>query len=364
VSGNDLEAGKEAYMFGIGFIKAQPTTHLIQYKGGKLVREGAGLSLFYFAPTTSLVAVPVGSRDCPFMFENLTSDFQTVTVQGQVTYRISNPQNAASLLNYTLRPDGKTYESDDPEKLPERVVATSRVLIQQAIRTLDLRAALSSANLLCTQVAQAFSAHAEINALGVELLGFSILAVKPTAETARALEAEARESILKTADEAVFDRRNSAVDRERKIRENELNTEIAVEQKKRQIRETQMEAEASLRRKKHALEQADMEASIVLEEERKAFVDKKSANVRTLAEADAHRVGAVVEALKNADPRIVQMLASSSLEPGQLIAQAFGAIAENASRIGELNVSPDLLSTLMKTNGKQKATKERAGATR
>ena len=351
-------------MLGISFIKAQPTTHLIQFRGGKVIREGAGLSLFYFAPTSSLVAIPVGSRDCPFIFENVTSDFQSVTVQGQVTYRISNPVNAARLLNYTLKADGRTYDSDDPEKLPERVVATARVLIQQVIRTLGLREALAAANQVSAKVAQAFSAHPEVAALGLELLGFSILSIKPTAETGRALEAEARESILQAADEAVFDRRNSAVDRERKIRENELNTEIVVEQKKRQIRETQMEAEASLRRKKHALEKADMEAGVVLEEERKAFVEKKADNIRTLAEADAHRVGAVVEALKNADPRIVQMLATSGMEPGQLIAQAFGAIAENAERIGELNVSPDLLSSLLHANGKQKTVKDGASASR
>lgn len=39
-------------MFGIRYIKSQPTVHLMQFKGGKLVREGAGASFFYYAPTT------------------------------------------------------------------------------------------------------------------------------------------------------------------------------------------------------------------------------------------------------------------------------------------------------------------------
>ena len=350
-------------MLGISFVKAQPTTHLIQYRGGRVVREGAGLSFFYFAPTTSLVAVPVGSRDCPFMFENVTADFQTVTVQGQATYRIANPGNAAKLLNYSLKADGRTYESDDPEKLPERVVATAEVLIQQAVRALPLRDALRAADEVSERVGRRFSAHPEVTALGLELLGFSILAIKPTAETSRALEAEAREAILKSADDAIFERRNSSVDGDRRIRENELSTEIAVEQKKRQIRETQMEAEASLRRKKHEREKADMAARIHLQEERKAFVERQSANVRTLAEADAHRVETVVEAFRNADPRIVQVLAAAGMEPGQLIAQAFGGIAERAERIGELNVSPDLLNSLLAA-GKREAVKEAARVAR
>lgn len=44
------------------------------------------------------------------------------------------------------------------------------------------------------------------------------------------------------ADEAIDDRRNAAVEQERAIKENELNTEAAVEHKKRVIREAANEA--------------------------------------------------------------------------------------------------------------------------
>src|SRR5512147_317930 len=108
-------------MIGIKFIKVQPTTYLLQYRRGKIVREGVGLSFFYYAPTTSLVAVPVVSTDTPFIFQETTADFQNVTIQGQVTYRVKEPKQLAALLNYTLAPDGQTYAAEDPEKLPERV---------------------------------------------------------------------------------------------------------------------------------------------------------------------------------------------------------------------------------------------------
>jgi hypothetical protein len=340
-------------MLGIGFVKAQPTTHLIEYRNGRIAREGPGLSFFYFSPATSLVAVPVGSRDVPFIFEVATADFQAATVQGQVTYRIARPRAAAAMLNFTLRPDGRTYESDDPKKLPERVTAIAQVVIQGEVGALPLRDALRSSDAVTASVATRFAAHPEVVALGIELLGLSILAIKPTVETARALEAEAREAMLRAADVAIFERRNASVDGERRIRENELNTEVAVEQKKRLIRETQMAAEASLREKKHALDRADMTASIGLEEDRKAFVERKAQNIRTLAEADAHRMRAVVDALAAADPRIVQALAASGMEPGQLIAQAFGGIAERAEKIGELNVSPDLLAGLLAAKRKE-----------
>jgi hypothetical protein len=52
-------------------------------------------------------------------------------------------------------------------------------------------------------------------------------------------------------------------------------------------------------------------------------------------------------ALEKADTRIVQALAAAGMAPGQLIAQAFGGIAERAEKIGQLNMSPDLLESLL-----------------
>ena len=132
--------------------------------------------------------------------------------------------------------------------------------------------------------------------------------MRPTPETAKALEAEAREAILRAADDAIYARRNAAVETEREIRESELDTDIAIENKQRTMRETQMEAEAASTQRQARVRRQDMEADIALEETRRQFVESNAANTRVLAEAEAHRVGAVMEALKSADPRVVQAL--------------------------------------------------------
>jgi hypothetical protein len=93
-----------------------------------------------------------------------------------------------------------------------------------------------------------------------------------------------------------------------------------------------------------------MEADISLEDRRQAFVKINAENTRTLAEADAHRVAAVVKSLQTADPRIIQAIAATGMDAGQLIAQAFGGLAERAERIGQLNVSPELLQSLLAQN--------------
>ena len=338
-------------MFGVRFIKAQPTVHLMQFKRGRVVREGAGQSFFYYAPVSTVVAVPIASADHPFMLSLTTSDFQNVTVQGQVTYRVNEPQRIARLMDFSLAPSGRGYASDDPKRLGDRVAMQVEVIVQQQVQGMDLRTALRSSADLARGAEAALAGQSEIEALGLEILGVSIIAVKPTPDIARALEAEAREANLKAADDAIYLRRMAAVENERAIRQNELDTEVAVEEKHRQIQDAKMEAKASVMRKENALRTEQMDSDIALEEKRKLFVEEEVVNTKTLAEAEAHRMNAVMRALQSVDPRVVQALAAVGMEPGQLIAQAFGGIADRAERIGQLTVSPDLLSSLINGGG-------------
>ncbi len=334
-------------MLGIQFIKVQPTVYLLQYRKGQVVREGIGLSFFYYAPNTSLVAVPLASDNAPFIFEEVTADFQAVTLQGQVTYRVADAKKLAGLMNFTLNAHGQGYVSEDPQKLPQRVINAVNVLARAELQKLPLREAIRASDALVQAVRKGLAASGEVAQLGLEILGLNILAIKPTPETARALEAETREQLLKEADEAIYARRNSAVEQERAIKENELNTEIAVEAKKRQIRETQMDAERAVQEKQHQITQADMAAKVLLEDQRKALVELAATNAKTEADARAYAVSTSMQAISTVDARVLQALASVGMKPEQLIAVAFQELAGRADKIGELNISPDLLRELM-----------------
>jgi len=334
-------------MFGIKFLKVGPTEFVLQYKRGKIVKEGAGLSFFFFAPTTSLVLIPSGSADVPFIFEEVTADFQQVTVQGQISYRVKDPKKLSTLMNFALSPAADAYVSDDPKKLPQRLISHTQVLTRASLKALPLRDALGQSEELVTTLRRKLQEAEIIDALGIEVLGLSILAIKPTPETSRALEAEAREQILREADNAVYARRNAAVEQERAIKENELNTEIAVENKKRQIKETQMEAEKSIRIKKHEMDEADMASRIAIEMKNKDLVAIATVNAREEADAKAYAVASVMKAVSQADPKAIQALVNVGMDSGQLIALAFKELAEGAAKIGELNVSPELLRELL-----------------
>jgi SPFH domain / Band 7 family len=334
-------------MFGLRFIKIPPTTHVIQYSGGKVVREGEGLSFFYYSPITSLVSVPMGSANMPFIFEELTGDYQTVSLQGQITYRIAEPKKLAALMDFTLAPSGRGYTSDEPENLSQRVVNLVHVLAHAEIEKLSLKQALRASELLVNTILEKLATSAEIAALGLQVLGLSLLAIKPTPETARALEADTREQLLREADEAIYVRRNAAVEQERGIKENELNTEIAVENKKRQIRETQMDAESAVQEKKAQLQQAQLATRIHLEDERKTLVALEAENAKAESDARAYGLATTMQALSGADSVVLQTLMTSGMKPEQLIAFAFQELAGKAEKIGQLNISPDLLRELL-----------------
>jgi hypothetical protein len=320
-------------MLGIRYMKAAPTTYVIQHVGGAVKREGPGLAFFYYAPRSTLVAVPLASVDVPFVFNETTADFQAVTVQGQLAYRVSDPRRAAQLLDFTIDPRG-AYLSEDPAALGDRLVRAAQVLARGFIARFGLRDVLTRGDALAADVLPALRKQEAVTMVGVEPLGLSILSLKPTPEMGRALEAEAREALQRRSDEAIYARRNAAVEQERVIKENELNTEIAVEEKRRQVRETQMAAD------------------VAVEERRRTLVDTRVENEKKDADARAYALEASLKHVRGLDWRVLMALGSEGMDGGVLFADAFRELAQNAAKIGELNVTPDLLKTLMQKGGK------------
>ena len=292
--------------------------------------------------------MPVGSVDVPFIFNEMTADFQPITVQGQLTFRVNDAGRVASLLNYTTNANGAQYTSQDPDKLPQRVINITQVLTRSEVGARPMREAIRSSDAVASAVMSKLKTSEELKSLGVEVLTLSILAIKPTPEMARALEAEAREELLRRADQAIYDRRNASVEQERRIKENELNTEIAVEEKQRQIREAKVEADLAVEAKEQQVRESKMKGQIKVEEDRKQLVTAQIENTRAEADAQSHTIEASLRPLRDLDPNVLQMLAMQSAEPRLMISLAMKELAQNASKIGNLNISPELLETLMK----------------
>jgi regulator of protease activity HflC (stomatin/prohibitin superfamily) len=241
---------------------------------------------------------------------------------------VSDPKKLSSILDFSISPSG-LYRSEDYRKLPERLVHTMQTLMRAETQKLSLQEALTKSGTLSASVFATLKSSDAVAQLGVEILNLSLLSIRPTPEMAKALEAEAREALQRRSDEAIYERRNNAVEQERRIKESEFNTEIAAEEKRRQIRETQMAAD------------------IAIEQQRATLMEKRIETDRKEADSRAYALEATLKPVREMDWRTMMTLSDHGGNPKMMIALAFQEMASNAQKIGELNISPDLLRSLI-----------------
>ncbi len=332
-------------MFGIRHIKFDSMTYVLHYKNGAIKREGRGLSFFYFRPNSSIVAIPMGSNDLPFIFSESTNDYQTVNIQGQISYKISDPKTLADVLDFTVTDNGQ-YKKNDIEKLNQRIINEAQTATSTFIHEIKLKDAIRSAKSIEEQILNGLKTSPAIGMLGIEILGANVLAVQATPEMTRALETETMEKLQQEADQAIYERRNFAVEQERKIKESELNTEIAVEEKQKQIAEKKMESDVLQAKNQRKLREMTLEADISIENQRKQFIEQKTANDKKEAEMQGYVIETTLKPYKDIDWKILTAL-NNNPDPKFNISLAFRQLAENADKIGNLNISPELLDSIL-----------------
>ena len=280
------------------YYKGEPNTYVLCHRNGELVQHGVGINFFYLPQTTSIATVPIASQESQFIFNETTANFQEISIQGSLTYRLTDPLELAKRLDFTVVPKTHSYKTEDPHQLVQRVVNSVQAHARSEVSQRPLEDALSEVKDLATVVFEKVAEAPELKALGIELEGLHFTAVRATPEMQKALEADYRESLHKRADQAIYDRRKSAVDEERKIRESEMNTDVE------------------------------------LENRRKDLVDMQAKNSLTLAEADA-----------KADE--LKLAPYGELPPQALVGLALKEWAANAGTIENLSITPDLLSKVV-----------------
>ncbi len=288
----------------IRYYKGEPNYFLIGYRDGAAKSYGVGKSLWYTPFNTSLAKVPVTSRNAPFIFKEATANFQEVTIQGQLTYRLTDPEQAAQFLDFTIDSDNDRYKSEDPDALTQRITNTVQGYTRNGVSALSLENALTQVKTLASAVLQNMNEDADIKRLGVIIETLHFTTVSATPEMRKALEANYREKLQKRADMAIYDRRANALEEERKLKESEMSTDIEIEA------------------------------------QRKELVTTQAQNSLTLAEAEA-----------KADE--MKLNPYSSMPPQALVGLALKEWAANAGDIGTLNLSADMLSQLVSWVGKQ-----------
>lgn len=333
-------------MFGIKFSSFDSMTYVIHYSKGKIKREGRGLSFFYYKPSSSLTAIPLGTRDVPFIFKETSEDFQEITVQGQITYNISDPKALSEALDFTVN-SNKHLRFEKFEILEQRLNNEAQTAVSSYIQGKKLKEGLRCAKDISAIIQENLLKSNAVKLLGVQILSVEVLGVSPSPEMGKALETETREALQKEADQAVYERRNFAVEQERKIRESELNTEIAVKEKQKQIDKKTAELQLEKAQTQHKLRDMQIASDIEIEEKKKALTDMQAENIKKQADAKGYELEKTLAPYKNLDWHILMAMNNNGLSAADNLGLAFRELAEKSEKIGNLNITPDLLKTLI-----------------
>ncbi|WP_027470725.1 SPFH domain-containing protein [Saccharicrinis fermentans] len=333
-------------MFGINFIKFDAMTHVIQFSNGKIKREGKGLSFYYWAPKTSIAAIPIGSKDIQFIFRETTHDFQKIAIQGQITYVITDPKQLSEVLDFTLV-NKQQHKEDNFEKINQRLNNEAQTATAKFIQQLDLKSAIRSAKEIGEMISTGLTNSKAIKHLGVEVINVDVIAVTPTPEMAKALETETREALQKEADQAIYERRNFAVEQERKIRESELNTEIAVQEKEKQIQEKKAQIKIKEQENDRKIRETKIEADVSIEQSKTELTKMRVENMKKEADAKGYLLDKTLSPYKDFDWKMLMAMNAGSMDAKDNIAFAFRELAENSQKIENLNITPDLLQSLL-----------------
>lgn len=362
------------------FRKFQPTDYVMAIKNGKTVKKGSGLTLLYNDFYTSILVAPTMAFDGAFAFDDLvTADYQTVCVQGAVTYIIDDYERAVKMADFAYDRTYKNKQVNAMNLFCKRINNVIKAIVISETGNREVRAIIKQADDMADFLTDALKKDETIATLGVKILAVNILGITAKPETRKALEAAAREEILKEQDDAIYKRRNAAIEQERIIKENELNTEIKVAEKEKDIKEKEQEikrklletelememerqereqeikgkvlaSELELERKEKEervkMQQTELEEKIKLEERNKEFVNLEVENAKKRAEEQAFAAAQMVKAYENANVALIEACAMANMDPKTLMAKAFVELGENAGKIGTLNMTPDILATI------------------
>lgn len=309
---------------GFKHYKFQPNEYVLVMKNGKVVKQGVGLSFFCNTLNTGMSVVPTVSFDTFFAFDDvLTSDFQGINIQGDISYIIRDYEKVAGMIDfsYTGKAGYEEKKVEAKQVLGKRITNLAKTSASKFVNARDVKAVIQAQEELAAFLSEEMTSNEAIKELGLDVVTVSILAVSPSLETKRALESATREQILQQQDDAIYKRRNAAIEQERIIKENELNTEIKIAER---------EHESNMLKQKNALEEVELESKVT----------KEKADTRAYANE------VVLKAMEAVDKDILLAILLSGMDSKTLIAKAFNSLAENTDKIGNLNISPDLLETL------------------
>jgi regulator of protease activity HflC (stomatin/prohibitin superfamily) len=313
-------------------LRSNPTAHVRHLRRGELAHDGPGQT-FWFRPLTSALSeVPIDDREQPLVFHGRTLDFQDVTVQATITYRVNDPAAAARRIDFGIDLQHGAWRGMPLEQLGGLLTELAQQYSLELLATMTLPQALADGlSTVRQRVADGLTTDERLAETGVGIVDVRVVALRAEPDVERALQTPARERIQQDADKATFQRRALAVERERAIAENELQNQIELAKREQELVEQNGQNE-----RRRATEQAAAE---------RIRTEAQAHTERLLADAKADATRAVGHA--QTDVEAARLGAYHDLDAVKIFGLAVKELAANLPQIGTLNLTPDLLTPLL-----------------
>lgn len=302
-----------------GFVahaRGDASVQVLAFRQGRVRRSGRGLSFLFTPASTSIVEVPMDDRQTTLFANGRTADFQPVSVQGAIDWRVVDPELLAGRVDFTVNLASGTWAKDPLARIDGILNGIATQAVLDRLARLAVRALLDEGvEPARTAILAALRAAAPEAELGIQVADVRVTSVAPSSELERALQTPTVEALQQKADEATFARRALAVEKERAIAENELANRTAL---------AQQEAELIEREAQNARARATSEA--------------EARQIGSAAEADSIRA---VEAAR-AEAEQARIAIYRDLPPHVLTGLAARDFAQQAGKIRQLTITPEL----------------------
>jgi regulator of protease activity HflC (stomatin/prohibitin superfamily) len=312
--------------FGFRHLRSDASAHVMRFRNGKLVRSGRGLAFWFLAQRTSVAEIPVDDRDMVLFFKGRSKDFQSIMVQGNLTWRAAKPDVLGDRMDFSIDLRAGRHTGKPIEQIEALLTGMAQEVATQYFAEANVHDLLNAGlEPLRASLERILGGARRLSEMGIEIVAIRLISIAPTTELERALQTPTFETLQQKADQAVFERRALAVEKERAIAENELNnkTELA----RREMSLIEQESANARNRAQGARESKQIEA------------DGEASRIRTIEQARAEAEEARIAIYRDLGAHILMGLAAREF-------------AGKLNKIEHLNVTPDLLAAVMGEIGK------------
>jgi regulator of protease activity HflC (stomatin/prohibitin superfamily) len=330
-------------------LRAERSSYVLRYRKGALVAQGQGLTFWFLPLSASIAEVPVDDQELNFLFNAKSQDFQEVTAQGVVTFRVEDPEKLADRINFTIDLRSGQYLSQPFAKISLALTQLAQQFTWDYFARRPVREILSlGCESVRSRIAKGYETDSALDELGIRIVSIRVSDIAPSSKLERALETPERERIQQKADEATFERRAQAVEKERAIQEAELQNQIELATREEQLiaqrgqndrRRVTEEAQARKIETEASVERGHIEAEAAANRllvEANATADK----TRITARSDAESIQ-LVEAARVEGER-ERMAIYRDLRTPVMIGLALQELAGKLTHIDHLNVTPEM----------------------